>query len=179
VRFIKKYPILTVATISIVFIFMFAESEVAYSAYRFFGSLGHWGSFLCGILFAFSATAFASLAILYHLSSYIDPLQIALIGGLGSMFADYLLLKSFKGGAFHEMQSLWKSLTGRKNPSFISSKIYRKISPLLGFLVIASPLPDELGVAILGSSKLTPIQFVATTYLLNSIGIYLIALVGK
>jgi hypothetical protein len=176
---LRKYPILLITALSIVSLFVFANSQLAERLYSFFGQLGYWGAFFCGVLFAFSATAFASLVVIYHLSSYVSPIYIALLGGLGSMLTDYVLFKTLRNGAYTEMQSLWSRITRGKPPKILSSRLYRKVAPILGAMIIASPLPDELGVAILGHSHLSTPKFIIITYILNSVGIYLIALAGK
>lgn len=50
--------------------------------------------------------------------------------------------------------------------------------PVIGAAVIASPLPDEAGVSLLGLSKIRKWQFFAITFALNAVGIFLIVSVA-
>jgi hypothetical protein len=50
---------------------------------------------------------------------------------------------------------------------------------LVGALIIASPLPDEIGVGLLGLGKLNKLSFLATCYALNTVGILIIMLTAK
>jgi len=51
--------------------------------------------------------------------------------------------------------------------------------PVTGAVIIASPFPDELGVTLLGLSRVRNIHFLVVTYLLNTIGIFLIVLLAR
>lgn len=44
----------------------------------------------------------------------------------------------------------------------------------IGAIIIASPFPDELGVSLIGLSKLSTGKFILLSYILNSIGIFLV-----
>ena len=49
----------------------------------------------------------------------------------------------------------------------------------MGGLIIASPFPDELGIGLLGFSKMRTRWFVLLSFTFNFIGIFLIGLVAK
>ena len=46
--------------------------------------------------------------------------------------------------------------------------------PVIGAIIIASPLPDELGVSLMGMSQMKASRFILLSYILNSIGIFLV-----
>jgi hypothetical protein len=49
----------------------------------------------------------------------------------------------------------------------------------VGAIIIASPLPDELGLALLGVSTLSRPQFFLLSFAMNSLGIFIILLVAQ
>ena len=51
--------------------------------------------------------------------------------------------------------------------------------PASGALIIASPLPDEVGVGLMGSSKLSNSRFLIFSYLLNATGIFFVVLLAQ
>ena len=55
-------------------------------------------------------------------------------------------------------------------------KTFRSVLPFIGGLIIASPLPDELGLTLLGLARMRPSRFLLLSFTFNSIGILLIAL---
>ena len=50
---------------------------------------------------------------------------------------------------------------------------------ILGAIIVASPLPDEIGLTLLGFSKIKMIYFVPLSFFLNSLGILIIGLIAK
>ena len=46
------------------------------------------------------------------------------------------------------------------------------LSPIIGALIIASPLPDEFGIAFLGMSKVKTAVLMPISFFMNLIGIY-------
>jgi hypothetical protein len=57
-------------------------------------SYGGWGALIAGVFFVSAYTAVPAAFVLFELGNYLDPLQIALFGGLGAMIGDYLPAKS-------------------------------------------------------------------------------------
>src|SRR3989344_5750951 len=49
-----------------------------------------------------------------------------------------------------------------------------EIGLVVGAILIASPLPDEIGVSLMGLSKISTIRFVILSFVLNATGIFLI-----
>ena len=45
---------------------------------------------------------------------------------------------------------------------------------MIGAIIIASPFPDEIGVSLMGISKMKTYQFILISFLLNAIGIFLV-----
>ena len=58
------------------------------------------------------------------------------------------------------------------------SKYFNWMLPIIGAIIIASPFPDELGVSLIGLSKLSTGKFILLSYVLNSIGIFLVVSVS-
>jgi hypothetical protein len=55
----------------------------------------------------------------------------------------------------------------------------RYLLPLLGGLAIASPLPDEIGVPLLGLARISTPRFLTIVYGLHFAGIYAIGLAAR
>lgn len=66
-----------------------------------------------------------------------------------------------------------------KIKALINLRLFRWVSFALGALIIASPLPDELGISLLGFSKMKTVWFVPVSYVFNGIGILLIGAVAR
>ncbi|MCC7436766.1 hypothetical protein IT402_02755, partial [Candidatus Nomurabacteria bacterium] len=61
----------------------------------------------------------------------------------------------------------------------ISTPYFAWLAPVIGAIIIASPLPDEIGVGLIGISKMKNWQFLVLSFVLNSLGILLIVTLAK
>lgn len=139
-------------------------------------------SLLAGILFTFFLTAPMGSVLFYILGEAGNPFIIALVGGLGAMFGDLILIHFFRDSFldFEEFSKIDKNATFKKIKLFFKASHFRSwIFPVLGAFIIASPLPDELGLLMLSTSNLKLSQIGFLSYILNTLGILLIALIPK
>ncbi|MBI5470326.1 hypothetical protein HY968_03365 [Candidatus Kaiserbacteria bacterium] len=137
------------------------------------------GSFVAGIFFTSVFTLAPAAIALAEISQHSAPLTVALWGGLGAACGD-LVLFLFVRDVFS--QDLSEALPLRRIRRFLSPLHYGSagwLLPFVGALIIASPLPDELGIGLMGLSKIRPLQFVIVSFIMNAIGIYAIALVAR
>lgn len=132
--------------------------------------------FISGILFTSFLTTPFSFALFYVLSQSTPPLQIALIGGIGACIGDMLIVSIFRNSFFDDFKTLEKTLKLKRVFHFFHHSHFSHLAPLLGILIIASPFPDELGLMMLGASKLKIIQLIILTFILNTAGIFFISL---
>jgi hypothetical protein len=173
-----KYPYLTTLLISI-FIAIFLLQDQSFKSWILdLGSLEYIGVLIAGMMFVSSFTVAISIAILAILSENIHPIAIGLIGGVGAVMGDYLVFKLVRSRLTEEITALF----GEENISYVKTVLRSKyISwtlPIIGVAIIASPLPDELGVSLLGISKMSEAKFIFISYVSNSIGILMVASVA-
>ena len=137
------------------------------------------GSFIAGIFFTSVFTLAPAAIALAEISQHAPPMAVALWGGLGAACGD-LVLFLFVRDVFS--RDLSEALPMRHIRRYLSPLHYgsaRWILPFVGALIIASPLPDELGIGLMGLSKIRPWQFVIVSFVMNAIGIYGIAIVAR
>lgn len=177
-----KYPRLCLLLLSFV---------VAYSLYHT-GSLdwldqlngyGYISVFIAGLLFSFGFTTPFAIAILIELSPFVHPLVACLIAGTGALLSDFFIFDLIRFSVFHdEIIRLRSSYLMRKLHSLlhherITERMQRMLLWSFAGIIIASPLPDELGVTLVsGISQMRPRQFAAVCFSFNAIGILLILL---
>lgn len=136
------------------------------------GAYSYLGAFVAGILFVCTATTGIGAVMLVILAKQLPILTLCLIAGLGAVLADLVMFHIFKDGLLEELEDIYNELHGRKLSHIFHSKAFRWTLPVLGALIIASPLPDELGVGLMGISKLSIWRFAGLSWILNSIGIF-------
>lgn len=130
--------------------------------------------FLAGIFYVSFLTAPISIAMLLVLADVNNPILTALLAGLGAAFGDLVIVKFFKEKLSKDVDLVTRELQLKKVNNLLIKWKLDFITPLLGAIIVASPLPDELGLMLLGASKLTYRQIAVLTYVLNTAGILLI-----
>lgn len=143
------------------------------------GGLEYLGAFFAGMLFVSSFTIATSTVVIAILAENIHPLALGLIGASGAVIGDLLIFKVVKTYLTDELALLFGRQELFHLKSIAHSKYLGWTLPLIGVFVIASPLPDELGVSLLGLSKISDIKFILVSFLSNAIGILMVASVVK
>jgi hypothetical protein len=128
-------------------------------------------SFIAGALYSFSFTAAFAVILFSNLtipSEAILPLSV--VAALGQVAMDITLLRFIKGFMAEELTSHAKKVVAR----FTSRKPVRLLLQIFGALVIISPLPEEVGLTLLGISHLSFWRIITITFFLDIIGAYII-----
>jgi hypothetical protein len=143
------------------------------------GTLGYFGVFLTGIFFVSTFTVAPSAVVLFHLASQMNIWYIAVVAGLGAVCGDFLIFRFLKDGVFEEVKPVFRRLTGERLQKLFETPHFGRLSMVLGAIIIASPLPDETGLALLGLSKITRLQFFLLSFVLNTVGIFIIVMLSQ
>lgn len=170
----------TAAALVAILLFVLAiDTAIVQAGLHYLEDLGLIGVFIAGIMFTSFFTTVPSIALLALLVADFNPLVIGLVGGAGSLVGDWVILKVFEEKIAHELEPLAKKLGFGGFLSRIRRKKERERTLVLGMLAIMSPLPDELGIGLLGLSKFPLTQLFTIIYVLNSLGIMLVAVIAK
>lgn len=142
---------------------------------------GYFSTFIGGILFSFGFSAPFGLGILLESGKEVHPLLGAIVGGIGALCTDFFLFQTARWTSIHdELHRLRDTrvvqyVHGLLHHESISERMREYILWSFAGLLIASPLPDEIGVTLV--SGLTEIRlrtFAALCFVLNTIGILII-----
>jgi uncharacterized membrane protein YdjX (TVP38/TMEM64 family) len=148
--------------------------EAFHAALLQLGYLGYLGAFITGALLVSTFTAPTGMVMLFILAQRYSAVEIGLIAGAGAVLTDALIFHFVKDDLSNELADLYKHFGGSHFKHLLHTKYFRWTLPVLGALIIATPLPDELGVTLMGISKMTLLRFVITSFIMHSIGIFLV-----
>lgn len=137
------------------------------------------GSFIAGILFVSVFTAAPATVALGEIAQSNSVITVAIIGGLGALVGDLLIFRFVKDKLSEDLARLLRISRSERLSSIFKTRLFKWLVPLVGALIIASPLPDEIGVAMLGLSKMKNSLFIPLSLVLNSAGILIIGLIAK
>lgn len=132
------------------------------------------GSFIAGILYVSASTAAFGVFILLGLSKNLSAVEIAIFAGLGGAVADFVIFRFIKGDLISEITPIYNKLGGHYLTQLMHHKLLRWSLPIIGAFIISSPFPDEVGIALMGLSKIKNYQFVLLSFVLDAVGIFLL-----
>ncbi|OWK27181.1 MAG: hypothetical protein US76_00825 [Parcubacteria group bacterium GW2011_GWA2_38_13b] len=146
---------------------------ISVQEWRFLGSL------LAGIFFVSIFTVAPSAVILVEIMQSNPIWEVALFGGIGALIGDLLIFSFIKESLTEDIKLIINKNKYERLISIFHLKFFRWFVPFIGALVVASPLPDEIGLAMMGLSKMKTVIFIPISFILNFLGILVIGLIAK
>ncbi len=170
-----KYKNLTFLFLSLLLAVFLFNNETFHSYLLHLNGLGYFGAFLAGMLFVSTFTVASGAIILLVLAEELSHVGIGIIAGAGAVLGDYIIFRSIRNkDLLNEVKHLFEFFQSEKLSHLIHTKYFSWTLPVFGAALIASPLPDELGVSLMGLSRMKLHQFLFVSFLLNAIGIFLV-----
>jgi hypothetical protein len=136
-------------------------------------------SFIAGIFFTSVTTTAPAIAVLGELSLEGNLFVVSLMGGAGAVVGDYIIFAFVRDRVSDDISYLLKRTGTPRFFKVFRRKTFRRILPFIGGLIIASPFPDELGLALLGLAHLSTGRFILISFSFNAIGIFLIGIAAR
>jgi hypothetical protein len=135
--------------------------------------------FFAGMFFTSIFTTAPSMAMISVLAQDNNIFLVAFIGGLGAMLGDYIIFKFIKDRISEDFKYIFDFPKRKRIPHIFRTKIFHWFVPFFGALIMASPIPNEIGITILSLSNTNNKFFLTVSYIFNSIGIFLVAVLSK
>ncbi|MSU45249.1 MAG: hypothetical protein EXS47_01310 [Candidatus Zambryskibacteria bacterium] len=138
------------------------------------------GSFVAGMFFTSVFTTAPAIVTLGEIAQNNSIYLTAFFGALGAVIGDLIIFMFIKDRLGEHLLELVKhDSILKKLKHWFKLKYFRWFTFLVGGLIIASPLPDELGIGLLGFSKIKSSSFILLSFTFNFIGILIIGLVAQ
>ncbi len=136
-------------------------------------------SFVAGIFFTSLLTISPASILLAELGTRVAPLEVAFFGALGALVGDLMLFYFVRDSISADVARLLKNKMEHWHLDKLHSKYARWVLPALGAFIIASPLPDELGIMLLGAAKMKTRYLIPVSFIMNLIGVLLVIALGE
>lgn len=136
------------------------------------------GTFIAGLFFTSIFTTAPAIATLGELAQSYSLFQVAFLGAIGAVMGDLLIFRFVKDRFSVHLLELFRG-GGQRFKKLLRLKLFRLFTFVLGGFIIASPLPDELGVSLMGFSKMKMSLFIPLAFLFNFLGIVLVGLAAR
>lgn len=161
---------------------------VAFELYRT-GAIAVWilaatphilpGSLIAGMGFTSLFTVAPASIVLIEIARFSSPLLVASIGAVGAVLGDLFLFMFVRGSVADGATKLMTKPIRRRVRYLLHHRLLHWVLPITGAIIIASPLPDELGLALMGFSRMRIAVFVPISFVMNFFGILAVTLIGQ
>lgn len=174
-----KYKNLIFFLISFVFTLILFKQQAVHTFLLNLGSIGYLGAFIGGILFVSTFTFVTGALILMILAETLSPIEIGIIAGLGAVLGDFTIFRFVRSNLSNELEKVYNKIDNKHHlVKILHTKYFGWTLPIIGAIIIALPLPDEIGVSLMGISKMKLYQFLLISFVLNAVGIFLVVSAG-
>lgn len=136
-------------------------------------------SFVAGLFFTSFFTTPPAIVVLGELAQEGNLFLVAGVGALGAVIGDYILFMFVRDRVAADASELLSGPRLKRFMRIMKRSHFRRVLPVVGALIIASPLPDELGLALLGISKMRTRSFFILSFCMNALGIMLVGLAAR
>ncbi len=173
-----KYPKLVILILSIILAYLIFSNSNAKSFILGLGEFSYFGTFIAGMLFSFGFTSPFSAGFFIVLNPE-NILLTGVIGGVGALLSDLLIFSFIRVSFKDEFKRLEKTRLIKGIKIEIEEDFGKKIKVYLMYaiagIMIASPLPDEIGVIMLaGLTKIKLNVLSVISFILNTLGILIL-----
>ena len=179
----KKYPLLQdvlIVVTSILVAITLVQTEILAKVLTKTRELEILGSFIAGIFFTSIFTTAPAIVALGEIARANSIVLTALFGSIGAALGDLIIFRFMRDRLSEHLLELAKHRgVFRKIRAAIKVKSFRWLTFFIAGTIIASPLPDELGIGLLGFTKTKTRLFVPLSIVFNFIGILLLGIVAQ
>jgi hypothetical protein len=144
---------------------------------------GYVTAFLAGMLFTISFTSAIASFVFIELGNTASPILFAIVGGFGAMVSDLLLYRFLKTSLLEEWKLIMASRISIQRRAqmerITKNRVFIWTVPFIASALIASPVPDEVGVALFSVINFHPKYFSLISFLANMGGIFVLLTIGS
>lgn len=138
------------------------------------------GVFVAGMFFTSVFTIAPATVALGEIAQVNSPWFVAFFGGLGAVTGDVVIFRFVKDRfSSHLIELIKQNRAMLRLRTLFRLRFFRWLTFFVGGLIIASPLPDELGISLLGFSKMKFVYFIPLSFTANFLGILIIGLAAR
>jgi len=168
-----------VVAASIILAVYFVRADIVHQLVSFTSGSILLASFVAGLFFTSVFTTAPATVLLGELAQHASLWQIAVAGALGATVTDMAMYIFFSKRLSHHA----KALAAGKRFEFVRHALahsrLRFVLSVIGALIIALPLPDELGLMLLGVSSVNRRTVLLLSLAFNALGILAIGLAAR
>ncbi len=177
------YPKLVLLATSIIAAYYVFTLPAISSFLNSFGAFGYIGIFIAGLLFSFGFTTPFAIG----LFATLNPANIfiaSIIGGIGALVSDLCIYMFIKFSFMDEFTRLQKTRPFQMIIKTFTNNLAAKIRIYLLYMaagiILASPLPDEIGISMLaGITTVKTKNLALLSFIMNTLGVFIVLFISR
>lgn len=174
-----EYKHTTVAILTLLLFVFLIDSALLVSLFRVLDSAGYASGLVTGFLSVSFFTAAPALVLVVELAQHLNPFLLALLVAIGSVVGDWLILKFFEERIFAELKPIFTKWRLPQLKNRLNKPSTRWILVVAGALFVGSPLPDEIGLALMGISHQNRFVILSICFVLNFVGALMVIMAAN
>lgn len=176
-----RYRNILLLVASIAIAALIAHTPTFHSWVLSLGNFSYIGALIAGAFFTSTLTVTLSGFVLVELAHTLPAWQLGLIAAVGATFSDFTIFHIIKSHVSKEITSFYSIKIKRNNHLYrlLHTQYFSWFLVVIGAIIIASPLPDELGVSFLGLTNVKPYQVIVLSFISNFILVFSLALLAQ
>ncbi len=152
--------------------FIFAFTLGSFGPFKeFILHMGLGAAFIAGLIFISTFAAPFAATVLLILAEKFSLANIAIVAALGAITADFTIFNLAKDGLASEITPIYEKFGKNHFHNVLRTKHFRWLFPVLGAILILTPVPHDVGINLMGIHKLKSYQFVMISTLVNVVGL--------
>lgn len=160
---------------SAILLLIFADHAIIRGILSAITDLGHLGLFFAGFFIVSTFTIVPATLLLSEMTNVYGFWETVILATLGAIAGDFIIFKLIKDKVTEELLEMFDEIGKEKHLyRLFHSPLLAWLTPVVGAAIIASPLPDELGLGILGVARMSNAKFLLLVTVLDFIGIMLL-----
>ena len=154
------------------------NTALATAVLEWFKNVGLLGGFIGGIMSVSMFTTAPAVVLILAVADHVNPWQLILVASFGSVIGDWLIIKFLEDEVASEIKPLLRKYHILPLIRKFQRSKSRWIASVIGAAILALPLPDEFGIALMDISKVKRRHLLAICFVLNLIGIAALVVAG-
>lgn len=177
---LNKYPKLCLFLVILIVVYFLFSGLLYEPLHNALIYLGYFGIFLAGLLYPYSFTSAAGTAMLLVLAKDQSVLLAGIIASIGALISDLVIFFFVRYSFSDEVQRLSQEKVTQTLSRSIPIPLRKFLLLFIASILIASPLPTEIGVLIMCSVRsISAKRYSVIVYILHATAIFIILLIGN
>ncbi len=176
-RFEYKHTSITIIVMLLTVLLL--NTALVTAVLEWFKNVGLLGGFIGGIMSVSMFTTAPAIVLIVAVAQHVNTLQLVVVASIGSVIGDWLIIKFLEDEVAAELKPILRKYHILPLIRKFQRSKARWVATAIGAAVLALPLPDEFGIALMDIGKLKRKHLLLICFVLNFLGLLALVTIGE